>query len=84
MFKNLNLTNPGVLIGMLIGITVAVQIVVDVFPDIVTQIVAMGGLANFSFATLFQGGGVVLWILSALILFGIFSIFGVNMGGSKR
>jgi len=84
MFGKLDLSNPGVLISMFIGVSIAVQVITTVFPDLIAELVSLASLGNFSFATFFSTGGIVLLILSAVILFGIFAILGVNLKGSKR
>ena len=85
MFGKIDLSNPAVLISILIGISIGVQMVVSTFPSIVTALVSLASLDNFSFTSFFGGSGIVYLILSALVLYGVFSLLGINLkSGSKR
>lgn len=75
--------NPFEYISMMIGIAIMVALIVILFPLILTDLVSMGGIGNFTFASLFSSTGLMAVILSAVVLIGLLSFFGIKVGSGK-
>lgn len=53
---------------VLVGIYLVSTVSVAIFPLAVTQLVALSGLGNFTFASLFATGSVMVLLLSLIVL----------------
>lgn len=76
--------DPFALITILITVSVLVNVVINIFPTLVSDLVSLGGLGNFTFASFFESAGLMSMIISAIILVTVLAIFGIKMKNSKR
>jgi len=83
-FKKLDVSSPGAIITLVVLAFIAVKLAVLMIPMLTEALVDLGGIDNFTFAPLFQSGGLVAIVVSAMFLIGILALFGIATGGKKR
>ena len=77
------LKDPFTLITMLIGVVILVQVAINLFPLVIGSVTDLGGLGNFTFASLFSTAGLFTIILSAIILVSVLALFGIRARGGR-
>lgn len=83
--------DPFTLITMLIGVVILVQVGINLFPLVIGSVVLLGNAntsqggigGDFTFLTLFTGGGLFTIILSAIILVSVLALFGIRARGGR-
>ena len=76
--------DPFLLISILVGIIIITNLVTNLFPTIISNLVSLGSLGNFTFATLFADDGMVEVVVSAIVLIAVLAIIGVKASGASR
>jgi len=76
--------DPFALITILITVSILVNVVINIFPTLISDLVSLGSLGNFTFASFFESAGLMSLIISAVILITVLAVFGIKMKSSKR